>query len=81
MWQILRGDYNVSKNSKNSLFVYSVKCPIRWYCRVTKRYVEVSEDSVYSVLYGWICDCGVWIKGVDKFHSSFIYGERRGYKE
>jgi hypothetical protein len=53
-----------------------VKCPIQWFCKKLNRSIEVSDDAVFNPKFGWLCDCGQWIKKEDIFHTDVIFGKR-----
>jgi hypothetical protein len=55
-----------------------VRCPVRWLCKKLNRSIDVSKEAVFNPKYGWICDCGQWVKKSDVFHTDFIFGERQG---
>lgn len=60
--------------------------PIKWYCVHLKRVcpydskvrksVVVFSDAVYNIKYGWICDCGKWVRGNSKYHRVLLWGYR-----
>ena len=37
--------------------------PVKWYCGQLRKKIQVSENAIYSLKNGWICDCGVWVTG------------------
>ena len=53
-----------------------VRCPIKWFCKKLSRSIEVSKDAVFNPKFGWICDCGQWVKKSDVLHVDLIFGER-----
>ena len=58
------------------VFDKKVKCPIKWFCKALNKDIEVSESAVFHPVYGWICDCGQWMKDEDPLHSNVFYGKR-----
>ena len=57
-------------------FEKKVKCPVRWYCKKLHKYMKVSEEAVFHLEYGWICDCGQWVKESDVLHSEMTFDKR-----
>ena len=55
-----------------------VKCPVRWYCKKLHRYMEASKEAVFHLEFGWICDCGQWVKKKDSLHIDMTF-EKRNY--
>jgi hypothetical protein len=53
-----------------------VRCPVRWYCKKLDRIIVVSEDAFPDPKYGFICDCGQWVKQADSLHTDFIFDVR-----
>ena len=62
---------------KNKIsFDRKVRCPVIWYCHALNKTIEVSKEAIYHPVYGWICDCGQWVKEVDPLHSDMKFGKR-----
>ena len=59
--------------------VKKIRCPVKWYCENLDKEIIASEDAVFSD-YGWICDCGKFVKGQDKRHNVILYGLRSIYR-
>jgi hypothetical protein len=63
--------------SKNKIaFDKKVLCPIRWHCKALNKTIEVSQDAIFHPKYGWICDCGQWVKETDPLHTNMFFGKR-----
>ncbi len=61
------------------MYVLSVSVPISWNCLTLERCIVVDIGAVGDSKKGWICDCGKWVKGVDRFHKNFVFGGRFVY--
>jgi hypothetical protein len=53
-----------------------VRCPVQWYCKKLDKIIIVSEDAFPHPKFGFVCDCGQWLKKVDPLHTNFVYGVR-----
>jgi len=56
------------------------KVMVEWYCDILKKTIKTSKNAVYLQGYGWICDCGNWIKDDDKNHKILLIAERETYQ-
>jgi len=52
--------------------------PIKWYCKMLGKWIDVSEDAIFHPEFGWICDCGCWLKEPDIMHPCMVVLFGRG---
>ena len=62
-------------------FLKHVLCPVRWKCFRTGNTVDVDLKAVCNTKYGWIYECGEWVKDSDYSHEILLWGERDGYRQ
>jgi ribosomal protein L37E len=62
-WRVIKGSSHRRISFRNRFVVdsESIRCPIRWYCKRLGRVIEVSEDAVYNIEFGFLCDCSTGI--------------------
>lgn len=61
-------------------YVKEVDCPVKFYCKKLKREIEVSKNAIFSIEFGWICDCGDWVKDKkNSDHDIILFGKREGF--
>ena len=49
--------------------------------KFNERYIaKVGLDSIYLQNNGWLCDCGKWTTGDDKYHIPINKGKREIYE-
>lgn len=58
-WRVIKGSGHrrISFRNRSVDDLKSVRCPVKWWCKRLNRFIEVSEDAVYNVDYGFLCDC------------------------
>jgi hypothetical protein len=61
-------------------YIPKVRCPIHWYCKIHDKEIKVSQEAIYHIRDGWICDCGLWIKKTSYAHKVVLWGFREGYE-
>ena len=56
------------------------KVLVKWYCGILNKTITTDKNAIYLTGYGWICDCGNWIKDDDKNHKILLIAERETYQ-
>ena len=55
------------------------KVVVSWRCENLNKIIKASDEAVFHIESGWICDCGDWVKGTDNCHVALKYGSRLVY--
>lgn len=57
------------------------RVPAEWKCHILKKTQRAKPEAVFHARYGWICDCGRWVRDNDNQHTIIKREEREVYME
>lgn len=49
---------------------------IEWDCLILHKTIRAFDEAVARGDLGWLCDCGHWVSGSDRYHVVHDFGVR-----